>query len=78
MKILIVCSTLDLKYKMGCTPHWWQLFKGLYEIGCEVIVINPNIATYQTSKGLSDKVYFLPVDPYFVNKIKCITVNTSK
>lgn len=39
MKILIACSTLDLKYKMGCTPHWWQLFKGMYETGNEVIVI---------------------------------------
>ena len=38
MKILIVCSTLDLKYKMGCTPHWWQLFKGMYKMGNEVIV----------------------------------------
>jgi spore maturation protein CgeB len=38
LKILIGCSTLDLKYKLGCTPSWWQLFKALYETGNEVIV----------------------------------------
>ena len=39
MKLLIVCSTIDLKYGMGATPFWWQLFKGLHEIGNELIVI---------------------------------------
>lgn len=39
MKILIACSTLDLKYKLGCTPSWWQLFKALYELGHEVITV---------------------------------------
>lgn len=39
MKILIACSTIDLKYKLGCTPSWWQLFKALHETGNEVIVI---------------------------------------
>jgi len=39
MKILIGCSTLDLQYKLGCTPSWWQLFKALHEIGDEVIVV---------------------------------------
>ncbi len=39
MKILICCSTIDLQYKLGCTPSWWQLFKALYEIGNDVIVI---------------------------------------
>lgn len=38
MKILIGCSTLDLLYKLGCTPSWWQLFKALHETGNEVIV----------------------------------------
>jgi len=37
MKILAVASTLDLKYRLGCTPAWWQLFKGLYETGVEII-----------------------------------------
>lgn len=39
MKILVFCSTLDLQYKFGCTPSWWQLLKALYEIGNEVIAI---------------------------------------
>lgn len=38
MKILAVVSTLDLKYRLGCTPAWWQLFKALHETGNEVIV----------------------------------------
>lgn len=38
MKILAVASTLDLKYRLGCTPAWWQLFKALYETGNEVVV----------------------------------------
>jgi len=39
MKILIYCSTLDFRYRMGCTPSWWQLFKALYESGNELIVV---------------------------------------
>ncbi|MGA2670005.1 MAG: glycosyltransferase [Dehalococcoidia bacterium] len=39
MKLLIVCSTIDLKYGMGATPFWWQLFKALHEMGNELIVI---------------------------------------
>jgi spore maturation protein CgeB len=39
MKILAVVSTLNLKYRMGCTPHWWMLFKAMYQQGHEVIAI---------------------------------------
>lgn len=39
MKILIPCSTLDLKYRLGCTPSWWQLLKALAEKGNEVIAV---------------------------------------
>ncbi|TFG53176.1 MAG: carbamoyl-phosphate synthase (glutamine-hydrolyzing) large subunit, partial [Candidatus Aminicenantes bacterium] len=39
------------------------------EEGCEVVLINPNIATIQTSEGMADRVYFLPVTPYFVEKV---------
>ena len=39
MKILAFASTIDLKYRLGCTPAWWQLFKALHEIGNEVIVV---------------------------------------
>lgn len=37
MKILCVISTLDLKFRLGCTPAWWQLLKALHETGNEVI-----------------------------------------
>jgi len=40
LKILIPSSTIDLKYRLGCTPSWWQLFKALHETGNEVIVVS--------------------------------------
>lgn len=46
-----------------------QAIKALKEEGIYTILVNPNIATIQTSKGLADKVYFLPVTPEFVLKI---------
>jgi hypothetical protein len=39
MKVLVVCSALDLQYKLGCTPSWWQLLKALHETGNEVIAV---------------------------------------
>lgn len=39
MKFLVLASTIDLKYRLGCTPSWWQLLKALHEIGNEIIVI---------------------------------------
>jgi carbamoyl-phosphate synthase large subunit len=46
-----------------------QSIKVLKEEGIESVLVNPNIATNQTSSGLADKVYFLPVNPYFVEKV---------
>ncbi|MDD3788898.1 MAG: carbamoyl phosphate synthase large subunit, partial [Petrimonas sp.] len=46
-----------------------QALKALREEGVETILINPNIATVQTSDGSADKIYFLPVTPYFVEKV---------
>ena len=46
-----------------------QALKALREEGVETILINPNIATVQTSEGVADKVYFLPVQPYFVERV---------
>ena len=46
-----------------------QAIKALKEEGIKVIVINPNIATVQTSRGFADEVYFLPVTPYFVEEV---------
>jgi carbamoyl-phosphate synthase large subunit len=46
-----------------------QALKALREEGIETILINPNIATVQTSEGIADKIYFLPVTAYFVEKV---------
>lgn len=46
-----------------------QALKALKEEGIETVLINPNIATVQTSEGSADKIYFLPITPYFVEKV---------
>ncbi len=46
-----------------------QALKALKEEGVETVLINPNIATIQTSKDLANKIYFLPVTPYFVEQV---------
>ena len=46
-----------------------QALKAMKEENIETILINPNIATVQTSEGFADKIYFLPVSPYFVKKV---------
>ncbi len=46
-----------------------QALKALKEEGIETVLINPNIATVQTSEGIADKLYFLPVTPWFVEKV---------
>jgi carbamoyl-phosphate synthase large subunit len=46
-----------------------QALKAMKEEGIETILINPNIATVQTSEGIADKIYFLPVTPFFVEEV---------
>lgn len=46
-----------------------QALKALKEEGINSVLVNPNIATIQTSEGIADKVYFLPVTTYFVEEI---------
>lgn len=46
-----------------------QALKALKEEGIETVLINPNIATVQTSEGVADRIYFLPVTPLFVEKV---------
>ena len=46
-----------------------QALKALKEEGITTVLINPNIATVQTSDGFADKIYFLPVTPYFVERV---------
>ena len=45
-----------------------QALKALREEGITTVLINPNIATVQTSENIADKIYFLPVNPHFVEK----------
>ena len=46
-----------------------QALKALREEGVKTVLINPNIATVQTSEGVADQIYFLPVQPYFVEEV---------
>ena len=46
-----------------------QALKAMKEEGIETVLINPNIATVQTSEGFADKIYFLPVTPYYVEQV---------
>ncbi len=46
-----------------------QALKALHEEGIETVLINPNIATVQTSEGVADHIYFLPVTPFFVEEV---------
>jgi len=46
-----------------------QALKALKEEGISTVLINPNIATVQTSEGIADRIYFLPITPYFVERV---------
>ena len=46
-----------------------QAIKALKEEGIHIVLINPNIATVQTSRGLADKIYFLPITPEYVTQV---------
>src|SRR3989344_6690753 len=46
-----------------------QCLKALKEEGIETILVNPNIATIQTSDGMADHIYFLPVTPHFIREV---------
>src|SRR6186997_1473990 len=46
-----------------------QAIKALKEEGIRTVLVNPNIATIQTSDYMADEIYFLPVSPYFVTKV---------
>ena len=54
---------------MPGVPPALQAIKALREEGIQTVLINPNIATVQTSKGLADKVYFLPITPHYVTQV---------
>ena len=46
-----------------------QALKALKEEGIHTVLVNPNIATVQTSDGIADTIYFLPVTPYFIERV---------
>src|SRR5574344_584388 len=46
-----------------------QALKALREEGISTVLLNPNIATIQTSEGVADRVYFLPITPFFVEEV---------
>lgn len=58
-----------------------QAIKALKEEGVQTVLVNPNIATVQTSKGMADKVYFLPITPEYVTQVSegvqwsCVIIN---
>ena len=59
----------------------FQAIKALREEDVQCVLINPNIATVQTSKDMADKVYFLPINPEYVTQVSSTscpsTLNTS-
>ena len=46
-----------------------QALKAMREEGIHTVLVNPNIATVQTSEGIADEIYFLPVTPFFIEKV---------
>ena len=53
--------------------HVLQAIKALKEEGMQSVLINPNIATVQTTKGLADRVYFLPITTEYVTQVTIAT-----
>ena len=49
-----------------------QALKALKEEGISTVLINPNIATVQTSKGMADKIYLLPITPEYVEQVHIV------
>ena len=52
-----------------------QAIKALKEENVQTVLINPNIATVQTSKGMADKVYFLPLTPDYVTQVRELDIH---
>ena len=58
-----------LKLRLHCMLIIAQALKALKEENVQTVLINPNIATVQTSKGMADKCYFLPITPEYVSQV---------
>ena len=65
--LLILVLSLWFDHNLCSVP---QAIKALREEGIQTVLINPNIATVQTSKGMADKVYFLPITPDYVVQVR--------
>ena len=69
-KVLVLgCGALKIGEAGEFDYSGSQALKALREEGIYTVLINPNIATVQTSEGVADKIYFLPVNPFFVEKV---------
>ena len=69
-KVLVLGSGALMRGEAGAFDYSGsQALKALREEGIETVLINPNIATVQTSEGVADHIYFLPVTPFFVEKV---------
>lgn len=55
-----------------------QAIKALKEESIQTLLINPNIATVQTSKGMADKIYFLPIIPEYVEEVSLVALNVQR
>ena len=51
-----------------------QALKALREEGIKSVLVNPNVATIQTSEGIADKVYFLPITPHFITQASTLVL----
>lgn len=79
-KIKSNMSTNDTNDRVICCSCsvvlWLKAIKALKEENIQTVLINPNIATVQTSKGLADKVYFLPITPEYVAQVQMDSLHT--
>lgn len=67
-KMMMMIYSEYIVFYLSCvSPN--KAIKALKEENIQTILINPNIATVQTSKGLADKVYFLPITPEYVTQV---------
>lgn len=71
LKKVLVLSSGSIKIAEGGEFDFSgnQCLKSLHEEGIETVLVNPNIATIMTDKKMADKIYFLPITPYFVEKV---------
>ena len=67
-----ICIFFPLLVLFNFKPYIFQAIKALREEHIQTVLINPNIATVQTSKGMSEKTYFLPITPDYVEQVGLI------